>query len=145
MKRCKVSSAASWEPAHVNLENVEEFLHFLIERPAKTQRRRVSLCSGVPCYERHDTNNYLSVSLQSAIVQPGISPFAEPTNSFWGFLEKLESHLPLSQAALLKCLPVGPTMAILCANVCKNLKLELLAVHLKVQLFRSGIILKYVQ
>ena len=43
MKRCKVSSAASWEPAHVNLENVEEFLHFLIERPAKTQRRRVSL------------------------------------------------------------------------------------------------------
>ena len=28
----------------MNLENVEEFLHFLIERPAKTQRRRVSLC-----------------------------------------------------------------------------------------------------
>ena len=31
-------------------------------------------------------------------------------------------------------------MVILCANVCK--KLELLAVHLKVQLFRSGIISK---
>ena len=27
----------------MNLENVEEFLHFLIERPAKTQRRRISL------------------------------------------------------------------------------------------------------
>ena len=43
MKRCEVLSAASWEPVPMNLENVEEFLHLLIELPAKTQRRRASL------------------------------------------------------------------------------------------------------
>ena len=78
--------------------------------PSQIHWYSVFRCSSFPCYERHETNNYLSASLQSAIdiVKPGISAFAEPKNSFWGFLEKLESHLLLYQAALLKSLSDGP-------------------------------------